>query len=42
MSSKYFGNRTAKIEDKSTAKKSPKGKGSTKSSLIVRKAGRGK
>jgi hypothetical protein len=38
MSSKFFGNRTVKNEDKSSAKKAPKAKGGS----IMRKAGRGK
>ena len=42
MSSKFFGNRTVKNEDKTGAKKAPKAKEGAKSSSIVRKAGRGK
>jgi|TARA_B110000967_G_scaffold97154_1_gene99728 hypothetical protein len=42
MSSKFFGNRTVKNDDKTSAKKVPKAKGGSKSSSIVRKAGRGK
>ncbi len=42
MSSKFFGNRTTKNEDKSTAKKAPKAKGSSRSNTGVRKVGRGK
>ena len=42
MSSKFFGNRTTKNEDKSNAKKAPKDKGSSRSNTGVRKVGRGK
>ncbi|MDA8639648.1 hypothetical protein N9M11_00950 [Flavobacteriaceae bacterium] len=42
MSSKFFGNRTVKNEDKSSAKKAPKAKGGSKGGSIMRKAGRGK
>jgi hypothetical protein len=42
MSSKFFGNRTVKNEDKSSDKKAPKAKGGSKGGSIMRKAGRGK
>ncbi|MDA9262718.1 hypothetical protein N9P64_01275 [bacterium] len=42
MSSKFFGNRTVKNDNKTGAKKAPKAKGGAKGSTIVRKAGRGK
>jgi hypothetical protein len=42
MSSKFFGNRTTKNDDKTSAKKAPKAKGSSRSNTGVRKVGRGK